>query len=374
MSGDRPIGVVLAGGGTGGHIHPNLAVAHELERRRPGGCRFVFVVSDRAIDKRVLDGATMAGEPVRREVSPAKPVIARPIGLLRFARNWGGGVRAGRNAIRLLSGECDRVVMLATGGFVSAPAVMGARAEGVERIVVNLDAVPGKANRMASRFATETVSVGDELRPIVGSQWGDLPTPAEAREHFGLDPHTRTLLVTGGSQGARSVNRFVLSCFPDMSEHDGWQVVHQTGEGEQHECAAAWTDMGVRAFVAPYIDGMHRAFAAADAVVCRGGAGTVADLWASGRPALILPYPHHRDRHQALNARPLVEAGGAVVADDLIDPGRNSAAHAESLRRLLDDAERSTMTRGMASLGPADGASQLADRILTGSIAGTNPG
>ncbi|MEO1534714.1 MAG: glycosyltransferase, partial [Planctomycetota bacterium] len=209
MSGDRPIGVVLAGGGTGGHIHPNLAVANELERRRPGGCRFVFVVSDRAIDERVLDGATIAGGPVRREVSPAKPVIARPIGLLRFARNWGGGVRAGRNAIRSLRAECDRVVMLATGGFVSAPAVMGARAEGIERIVVNLDAVPGKANRMASRFATDTLSVGNELRPIVGSQWGDLPTPAEAREHFGLDPQTRTLLVTGGSQGARSVNRFV---------------------------------------------------------------------------------------------------------------------------------------------------------------------
>ncbi|MEO1511476.1 MAG: glycosyltransferase, partial [Planctomycetota bacterium] len=177
----------------------------------------------------------------------------------------------------------------------------------------------------------------------------------------------RTRPLAAASHQQRSVNRFVLSCFRDMSDREGWQVVQQTGEGEQHECAAEWTDMGVRAFVAPYIDGMHRAFAAADAVVCRGGAGTVADLWASGRPSLILPYPHHRDRHQALNARPLVEAGGAVVADDLVDPGRNAAAHAESLRRLLDDNERAAMNQSMASLGPADGASQLADRILTGS-------
>ncbi len=366
MSGERPIGVVLAGGGTGGHIHPNLAVAHELERLRPGGCRFVFVVSGRAIDRRVLEPATIAGEAVRFEVSPAKPLIPRPVGLLRFAANWGGGVRAGRSAIRSLAGECDRMVMLATGGFVSAPAVMGARAEGVPRIVVNLDAVPGKANRLASRFATQTLSVGRELRPIVGERWRNLPTPAVAREHFGLSPDAPTLLVTGGSQGARSVNRFVLACFRGGLGGDGWQVVHQTGEGEQAECAASWTDLGVRAFVAPYIDGMERAFAAADAVVCRGGAGTVADLWASGRPSLILPYPHHRDRHQALNAEPLAKAGGAMVVDDLIDPAQNASAHAGSLGRLLDDAHRRSMADAMASLGPADGAAQLAERVLAG--------
>lgn len=366
MSGRAPIGVVLAGGGTGGHIHPNLAVAHALEQQGPGACRFVFVVSGRAIDQRVLASATIAGEAARAVVSPARPVSIRPVGLARFVMNWGGGVRAGRSAIRLLSGECDRVVMLSTGGFVSAPAVMGARAEGIERIVVNLDAVPGKANRLASRFATATLGVGGELRPIVGPRWRALPSPAEARAGFGLDADVRTLLVTGGSQGARSVNRFVLACFRELGERAPWQVVHQTGEGEQAECAAAWTDLGVRAFVSPYIDGMERAFAAADAAVCRGGAGTVADLWASATPALILPYPYHRDRHQAINADPLVRAGGAAVVEDHVDPARNASAHGGALRSLLDDAHRSAMAQAMSGLGPADGAEQLAMRILAG--------
>ncbi len=366
MSAGASIGVVLAGGGTGGHIHPNLAVAHELERLAPGRCRFVLVVSDRAVDRRVLESATIAGEPVRFEVSPAKPLAMKPVGLVRFAMRWGGGVRAGREAVRSLRKECGRVVMLATGGFVSAPAVMGARAEHVERIVVNLDAVPGKANRLASRFATETLSVGRELRPIVGERWRDLPSQAEAREGFGLDRGVRTLLVTGGSQGARSVNRFVLACLREHREMDAWQVIHQTGEGEQAECAAAWTELGIRAFVAPYIDGMERAFAAADAVVCRGGAGTIADLWASGRPALILPYPYHRDRHQALNAAPLAEVGGATLVEDHVDPIRNANAHGEPLRRLLDDAERGAMARAMGGLGPADGAETLARRVLGG--------
>ncbi|MEM7623813.1 MAG: glycosyltransferase [Planctomycetota bacterium] len=366
MSVRAPIGVVLAGGGTGGHIHPNIAVAHALERLSPGACRFVFVVSGRAIDQRVLASATIVGEPARFEVSSAKPLSTKPVGLARFFLSWGGGVRAGRSATRMLKGGCERVVMLSTGGFVSAPAVMGARAEGVDRIVVNLDAVPGKANRLAMRFASTTLSVGAELRPIVGDLWRKLPSPAEARQGFELDPDRRTLLVTGGSQGARSVNRFVLACFRELEARGGWQVVHQTGEGEQAECAAAWTDMGVRAFVSPYIDGMPRAFAAADAVVCRGGAGTVADLWASGKPAVILPYPYHRDRHQALNAKPLADAGGAIVVEDLIDPARNAASYGDALRVLLDDTHRQAMVRAMSELGPADGAEQLAGLILAG--------
>ncbi|MEL6496993.1 MAG: UDP-N-acetylglucosamine--N-acetylmuramyl-(pentapeptide) pyrophosphoryl-undecaprenol N-acetylglucosamine transferase [Planctomycetota bacterium] len=366
MSENAAIGVVLAGGGTGGHIQPNLAIASALERLRPGACRFVFVVSDRPIDRRVIEGASIAGEPVRAIISPANPLAANPLRAARFALRWGGGVRAGRDAARALRRECGRVVMVATGGFVSAPAVMGARAERVGRIVINLDAVPGKANRLASRFATETLSVGDGLRPIVGAAWSDPPTPQDARRSFGLDPSTRTLLVTGGSQGARSVNRFVLAAFRDLAGRSSWQVVHQTGDGEHEACAAAWSDLGVSAFVAPYIDGMERAFAAADAVVCRGGAGTIADLWASRRPAVVLPYPYHRDRHQARNAEPLRSAGGVIIADDLVDPARNTRAHAESLGLLLDDARRAAMASAMASLGPADGARQVADRVLRG--------
>lgn len=367
------IGVVLAGGGTGGHIHPNLAVAEAIAERVPGDASFVFVVSSRAIDQRVLAEATIAGEPARSVVSPARPMLIKPVGLARFALNWGGGVRVAREAIRSLQTECDRVVMLATGGFVSAPAVMGARAEGIERVVANLDAVPGKANRLASRFATRTVSVGRDLPPIVGARWHAPPSPAEARQGFGLDADAPTLLVTGGSQGARSVNRFVIEALRATDDLAGWQVIHQTGEGEEQECAAAWTAMGVRAFVGPYIDRMERAFAAADAAVCRGGAGTIADLWASKTPALILPYPHHRDRHQTLNAEPLTKVGGAIVAHDHVDPAQNASAHGGELRRLLDDRERASMRQALGGLGPADGAARLAEILLSEALLSETP-
>ncbi|MEO1584952.1 MAG: UDP-N-acetylglucosamine--N-acetylmuramyl-(pentapeptide) pyrophosphoryl-undecaprenol N-acetylglucosamine transferase [Planctomycetota bacterium] len=369
MSGDaerkHAIGVVFAGGGTGGHIHPNLAVAEHLYRLTEGDCASVFVVSDRAIDARVLESAQIAGAPAAYRVSRARPLAMSPLGLIACARRWAGGVRVGREAIRTLRASCERVVMIATGGFVSAPAIMGARAEQAERFVINLDVVPGKANRLASRFATKTLSVGRDLRPIVSSRWADLPAAEEARAAFGLDAERRTLLVTGGSQGARSVNRFVIECAQRGVDLASWQVLHQTGSGEDEACAAAWTGLGIRASVSAYIDRMDIAFAAADAVVCRGGAGTVADLWASGRPALILPYPHHKDNHQSLNARPLIDAGGAILADDLIDARRNANVHGPSLARLLDDGARTEMSAGLARLGPADGAETLARRILS---------
>ncbi|MEM8758277.1 MAG: glycosyltransferase [Planctomycetota bacterium] len=372
------LGVVLAGGGTGGHIHPNLAVAERLEAIAPGRCRFVFVVSDRAIDQRVLEPERLAGEPVERVVSPAAPVILRPRKLARFVWSWGGGVRAGRAAVKRLA-ACDRVAMLATGGFVSAPAIVGARAERVERWVVNLDAVPGKANRLAARAATRVYQVGQAddtpaaraLAPIIRDRFRSPPPAAEARQAFGLAPDRPTLLITGGSQGAGSVNGFVAAAARRIVHESGdavagWQVIHQCGQGDGAEAAAAaaWSSLGLPATVMSYVDRMDLAWAAADAAVCRGGAGTIADLWASQTPAIVLPYPYHRDGHQRLNAGGLADAGCVTIAEDTIDPDRNAEAHTGSLRALLDPQSRGRMAAGYARLGPADGADRLARDLL----------
>jgi UDP-N-acetylglucosamine--N-acetylmuramyl-(pentapeptide) pyrophosphoryl-undecaprenol N-acetylglucosamine transferase len=364
------LGVVLAGGGTGGHIHPNLAVAEALERLAPGRCRAVFLVSDRAIDARVLSAERVAGAPPVIVVSPAKPLGLRPRTLTRFVASWGGSVRAARHAIGMVRG-CDRVAMLATGGFVSAPAIVGARAERIERAVVNLDAVPGKANRLAARFATAVFGVGARnqtgvvpIAPIVRRRLRERPPAEAARAAFGLDPLAPTLLITGGSQGARSVNSFVLRAWPGLAGASGWQIIHQTGDGEQAEAERAWAALGVRSAVAPYIDRMDLALAAADAAVCRGGAGAIADLWATATPALILPYPYHHDEHQRLNAAPLASAGGAIVATDHVNPERNVRANADALAELLDPARRAEMRRGLEALGPADGADRLAAHLL----------
>lgn len=364
------LGIVFAGGGTGGHIHPGLAVAETLEAMAPGRTRCVFVVSDRAIDARVLDAERLCGEPIERMVSPARPLAFAPSAIVKFALRWGAGVRAGREAVAMLRG-CGRVAMLATGGFVSAPAIMGARAEGIERWVVTLDAVPGKANRLAERFATRGYRVGTgegRIPPIVRARMRDLPSPAHARLALGLDAGRRTLLISGGSQGAGSVNGFVLETLRRSPElFDGWQVIHQAGGSagtDREQLLAAWSDAGVPSLVEPYIERMDLALASADAAIGRAGAGTVAALWATGVRALLLPYPHHADGHQRLNAGPLVEAGGAMIATDFIDPARNADAHGEALAALLDIEEGAQRREAMQSLGPADGADRLARDLL----------
>lgn len=358
------LGVVLAGGGTGGHIHPNLAVLEALRSRLGDDVLAHCIVSDRAIDARVLEGAPELGPPTWTP-SPAAPLLLRPRGLVRFVTRWGAAVRAARRVIGEVRSEADRVVMLATGGFVAAPSIVGARAEGIERVVVNLDAVPGKANRLASRFATRTLSVGRDLPPIVRSRMRQLPAPADARAELGLDPGAPVLLITGGSQGAASVNRFALACArQDRAALDGWQVLHQAGVDGADESAAGWRAIGVAARVEPYLDRMDLALASAEAVVCRGGAGAVADLWAAQRPAIILPYPYHADEHQRRNAEPLERAGGVVICRDLVDPTRNAEAHRSAWQKLLDGQERVSMREGYARLGPAAGADRLADLLI----------
>ena len=199
------LGVVFAGGGTGGHIQPNLAIAEELAKQMPGEVRGIFVTSDRPIDASVLDKEAIEGFEFEVVVSPAKPLAMRPRALMKFITSWGGSVRAGRLAVRKLKENCERVVLVSTGGFVSPGAAQAARAERVPSVLVNLDAVPGKANRLMQRWATKQLSSAptDDARltripPIVRRRMHELPSAADARRMFGLDADKKTLFVTGG--------------------------------------------------------------------------------------------------------------------------------------------------------------------------------
>ncbi len=374
MSGTKRLGVVLAGGGTGGHIQPNLAIAEELARLLPNDVRATFVVSDRAIDRRVLEAEHIEGLEAAPIVSPAKPLIVRPIGMLRFLWNWGGAVRTGRSAIRELRASCDAVVVLGTGGFVTPQVMVAARAEGVPRVLVNLDAKPGKANRLSLRWATSALTSApvdeagyERVPPIVRARMRDLPTKEAAREKLGLLSDRQTLLVTGGSQGAASVNRFVLRALQvlrDEMDLSVWQVLHQCGEGAEEECRQAYAKMGVTATVRAYIERMDLALAASDCAVARGGAGAIADVWATKTPALVMPYPFHRDAHQKLNARELAEAGGVILATDRVDPIANVRENRAHLRSLMNPQTRRDMSVALEGLGPASCAEASARAIL----------
>lgn len=374
MSAPSTLGIVFAGGGTGGHIQPNLAVAEELAAMRPERVRATFVVSERPIDRRVLEGEQIDGLVFDVVTIPAKPMVLKPWAFLRFVTSWGGSVRAGRSAIRTLRESCDAVVVVSTGGFVSPGVAQAARVERAPFVMVNLDAVPGKANRLMRRWAGTLLSSAavddaryERIPPIVRRRMLTPHARAEAGAHFELDADRKTLLVTGGSQGARSVNEFVLGAIRslgDTFDRAQWQILHQCGPSGEAELVSRYAELGVRAHVAGYIPRMDLAFAASDACVCRGGAGAIADLWATRTPALVLPYPGHRDQHQKLNARELEQAGGVIVGTDSNQPEPNLHENLGALEKLLDDAERQRMSVAISRLGPADGAARVAERVL----------
>jgi UDP-N-acetylglucosamine--N-acetylmuramyl-(pentapeptide) pyrophosphoryl-undecaprenol N-acetylglucosamine transferase len=371
VSGD-PV-FVFAGGGTGGHLFPGLAIAEEIVKRQPEA-RCVFLCSDRAIDTQILGSAQLAGRPVEFIVLPAKPAIMRPIGLARFLASWGPSVRKTRALLRKAGGPAKLISM---GGFVAAPAVRAALAEHVPVVLVNLDAVPGKANRWIARRARHVFTAVVPVQTYGRVQWVEVPpivragglasrSAAECRRMLGLDPAKPTLLVTGASQGAGSINRMMVRFVgADASRLVGWQVVHQTGREGVEEVRSAYQGAGIPALVEPFFDTMGLAWGAADLAVSRAGAGSVAEAWANHIPTIFLPYPYHKDEHQRFNALPLEEAGGAIVVTDRIDPAANLAeAGAVLAARLADEAARWTMRRALHALGPADGAARVAAGLV----------
>ncbi|MEZ6317347.1 MAG: UDP-N-acetylglucosamine--N-acetylmuramyl-(pentapeptide) pyrophosphoryl-undecaprenol N-acetylglucosamine transferase [Phycisphaerales bacterium] len=191
--------------------------------------------------------------------------------------------------------------------------------------------------------------------------------PADAgacRSRLGLDPDRPTLFVSGGSQGARSINT-LMSALARTNALAGWQVVHQTGRDADPELASAYAAVGVRASVVEFIDEVGLAWGAADLALGRAGAGTVAEAWATRTPTVFLPYPYHADEHQRRNAEPLASAGGALVLTDRIDAAANLADHAPVLADLLASADRrARMRTALEALGPADGADRVAERLL----------
>lgn len=368
--------IIFAGGGTGGHIFPALAIAEEVVKAAPGA-RVSFIVSQRPLDADILRKQHVAGQPARFSPVSARPFGLSPKVLYRFVSDWGMSVRECRAILRDAKqhGPC---VLVAMGGFVAAPAAQAARVEKVPVLLVNLDAVPGRANRWIAKRALKVVTSA----PIAGGafpSWQLIPpivragavsqmSPEQCRAAVGLDPNCPTLLVTGGSQGATSINDF-FAAFAQSSQHAsalaGWQVIHQTGPGRGEESVrAAYAQANVPALVAPFLDRMGDCWGAADLSVCRSGAGNVGEVWASRVPSIFLPYPYHKDQHQKFNAQVLVKSGGALLCDDRIAPAANLAAAGPVLAELLKDTtKRATMKAALAGLGPADGAVQAARAV-----------
>lgn len=357
---------IFAGGGTGGHLFPALAIAEHL--REVKGVRSLFLCSSRPLDARILTREGVEFSPV-----PAQPFGVRPRAFLRFIRSWAPSIRAARRIVRERRRAGDEVRVVAMGGFVAAPVVQAARVERVPVLLVNMDAVPGKANRWIARHAGRIVTSApvesfpwERIPPIVRASAAAPGDAAHCRQLLSLAPHAPTLLVTGASQGARSINALLIELLRrSPASFRGWQVIHQTGEGEDEAVRRVYAEARIPAVVRPFFDAMGVAWGAADLAVSRAGAGSVAEAWANAVPTLFLPYPYHRDQHQRFNARPLEQSGAAIIADDLVDPARNAENAGKTLLDLLGSPQRrQAMGQALAGLGPADGAERIAAMLL----------
>jgi UDP-N-acetylglucosamine--N-acetylmuramyl-(pentapeptide) pyrophosphoryl-undecaprenol N-acetylglucosamine transferase len=362
-------GFVFVGGGTGGHLYPAIAIIEQLKESEQS-VKTHIVCSERRIDAAILESEHQVFSTI-----PATSPSGGVRGVLRFVKNWGASVRGVRGVIQEMKNDCDEVVVVSMGGFVSAPSAMAARAEKCELVLVNLDAVPGKANRWIGKrsqraFTAARVNGFDDwvqTRPIVRGFEGRRDR-ARAYAEFGLESDKQTLLVTGGSQGARSVNRFMVEMARAHGDaFEGWQVLHQVGGGgDGEEVAMGYREHGVSAVVVEYIEEMGAALEVADFAVGRCGAGTVGECWAAGVAAVFMPYPYHKDEHQKFNAAVLVDAGAAVVCDDLVDAAKNVEAHGAMLAGVLTDHDRLVaMRNGYGQLGNADGAGVIAGALLS---------
>ena len=355
-----PPAVLLAGGGTAGHVAPLLALADCLRRRDPATPVLALGTSSgleqRLVPERGYDLAVVPRVPMPRR--PSTDLMALP-GRLRAA------VRAAERAID----EVGADVVVGFGGYVSTPAYLAARRRRLPVVVHEQNCRPGLANRVGARF-TRHVAVTFPGTPLPHARRVGLPMRSEiarldrdalrekARAHFGLKPDLVTLLVYGGSQGAQRLNETFGRAAADLVGA-GVQVLHASGVGKQ--VAPAGESSDVPYVVVPYLDRMELAYAAADFVVGRAGAGTVCEVTAVGLPAAYVPLPIGNGE-QALNAEPVVAAGGGVLVEDR---ECSPAWVRETLLPLLGDGARcERMGRAASGFGVRDGDERLADMVL----------
>jgi len=360
--------VLMAGGGTAGHTSPLIATADALRRIRPD-VRVTALGTPRGIEVRVVPEA---GLPL--ELIPPVPLPRRPgADLVRLPGRLRGAVRATHEVF-------DRVrpdVVVGFGGYVSVPAYVVAKRRGVPLVAHEGNALPGVANKFAARVCTPHVATsfpdtdlrharytGLPIRKLISDTDRDALRP-KAREAFGLEPDRPTLLVTGGSQGARRLNQAVGGAARALADA-GVQVLHVAGPKGEVQVDAEPGDPPY--VVLPYVDRMDLAYSAADAMVCRCGSNTVTEVASLGIPAVFVPLPHGNGE-QAFNAKAVVEAGGGLLVDD---DALTPVWVAENVPPLLTDPGRlAAMGAAAEGLIPRDADERLAEMVLEVAGSGT---
>jgi UDP-N-acetylglucosamine--N-acetylmuramyl-(pentapeptide) pyrophosphoryl-undecaprenol N-acetylglucosamine transferase len=360
------VSVVIAGGGTGGHIEPALALADALRQAEPQTV-ITCLGTERGLETRLV--------PMRGYDLALIPPVPLPRGLTLELSSVPGRLRAAVHATGLILARAHADVVVGLGGYVATPAYLAARRARLPIVVHEANARPGLANRIGA-LLTRHVYTGQPGTRLLHGRYLGIPIRRQiagldrlaladkARTHFGLQPDLPVLLVTGGSQGAASLNRAVLDAAETLRA-SGVQVLHVVGPKN----ADVQVPPGpVPYVVLPYLDRMELGYAAADFALCRAGAMTCAELTAIGLPAAYVPLPHGNGE-QRLNAEPIEEAGGGLIVDDA---DLSAEWIGETLLPILLDGELvAAMSQAAAASGNRAADTELAALVLE--IGGTAP-
>jgi UDP-N-acetylglucosamine--N-acetylmuramyl-(pentapeptide) pyrophosphoryl-undecaprenol N-acetylglucosamine transferase len=349
--------VVIAGGGTGGHLYPGIAVARELLRREPDA-QVTFAGTARGIESRVIPREGFELDVLRSAGLKGTSLAARLRGVLLLPLS-------AIDAWRIISRRSPSLV-IGVGGYSSGPVVLAAAVRRIPTLLLEQNAVPGLTNRLLSRVVSAAAVTFDSTRGFFGRRGFVTGNPVRP-EFFGENVQpaaTRPgVLIFGGSQGAHAINVAMVEAAPRLAAHPGGlAVTHQTGERDVELVRSGYRSAGLDARVEPYLYAMDREIAAANLVICRAGATTLAELTAAGRPSILVPLPTATDDHQRKNAEVLAAAGAAEVIEQKSLTGD---ALAERIAALLADRARlGEMAAAARRMARPNAAAEIVDRAL----------
>ncbi len=348
--------VIIAGGGTGGHIFPAISIAEEILWRNPGSC-VLFIGTKEGLEKKTL---TQKGYSL--EYISSRGIVGK--GIIR-------GIKGITSAFKGLFDSFDIIrkfgpdAVVGVGGYVSGPVVCAALLLLIPTAICEQNSIPGVTNRFLGRFVKRvfasfeasvrffprerTMVVGNPIRTEIMRE-----SKSTRRESDGI-----TVLVFGGSQGARTLNISVPKAFGILGRHD-ISIIHQTGEKDIDEVKKTYEWYGIRAAVFTFIENMADAYSQADLVIGRAGAGTIAEITALGKPSILVPYPFSAYGHQSENAMIMKRAGASLVLED---KDATPARLVEILRDLLKDDILGDMAKSAKSLGRPNAAKDIVDEL-----------
>lgn len=358
--------IVIASGGTGGHLYPTIAVAEEIRSERPD-IRIAFIGTSDRIEAREVPRAGFEFFPIDIQ-APGKSAVS----LLRFPLKYLAASRRSRAILR----ELTPSAFLGGGAYLSVPSAFAARSAGIPVALLEINAVPGRANTVLAGIAGKIFLAYPEAAlgfkashrhkietigtPVRTSLAATKSSVQDARSHFGLYRDRKTLLVVGGSLGARSINEMMTRYAGSFLEH-GYNIIWQTGKsantGEMQEKFSDSSSIAIM----EYINEMEKAYAASDLVISRAGASTLAELAAVGKPAILVPYPLAAKSHQEHNARAFEQAGAAVV---IADSALGVSLEPAVLRLMQDDAARRRMSEKMQTRENKDARKVVAQWLI----------